>query len=365
VSHADSPGAPRRYVALGLTALMLAHHFGLWALTAARRGFPLLEAVDRWDSNLYTRIITEGYGDPALRAFLPLYPGTVWLLRVLLGGAVAPAVLGCVLSSLCLLAFAAWVSWQGTRQGPPSPLEPRTAWGWFFFLYSPASFALHSHHTEGLFLLLSLGALAFAWDGRVWQAALFAALCVWARNQGVFVVLTAALLVARAPAAGSGRLARFAAVSGGGLAAFGGLLLFQWGTSGDPLAHMHAQQNWHHVDSLWGAVRGLWFGNAWHQAGWWLALRDLFGAVWLAGSVALIRQSKPLALYGLLSLVVMLPQGDLGNAFRFGAVMFPVLFRVGDWFAERPAWLRWPVALLALWLNHKVAHAFSIGAWAY
>jgi hypothetical protein len=81
--------------------------------------------------------------------------------------------------------------------------------------------------------------------------------------------------------------------------------------------------------------------------------------------VALLRQRWPLGAYGVLSLAVMLPQGDLGNAFRFGATLFPLLFFVGDWLAARPAWLRWSVALLALWLNHKVTHAFSIGSWAY
>jgi hypothetical protein len=125
----SAPGADHpSLVALGLTALMLVHHFGLWAWTAFHRGFPFLDAIDRWDSHLYTRIITEGY-DPALRAFLPLYPGTVWLLRTLLGGALPPQVMGCLLSSLCLLAFAAWVSWRGARQVAPSPLEPRTVWG--------------------------------------------------------------------------------------------------------------------------------------------------------------------------------------------------------------------------------------------
>ncbi|WP_224366276.1 hypothetical protein [Hyalangium versicolor] len=360
-----SSGSPRWQAAVGLTALMLVHHFGLWAWTAFHRGFPLIEAVNRWDSHLYTQIIFNGYADPALRAFLPLYPGVVWLLRAALGGGIPPAAIGCVLSSLCLLGFAAWVSWRGARQPVSSPLEPRTVWGWFFFLYSPGSFALHSHHTEGLFLLLSLGALACAWDGRVWQAALFAALCVWARNQGVLVAITAALLVARTPGAWSGRVGRFAAVGGVALASFAGLLLFHERVSGDWLAHMHAQKNWHHADSLWSAVRGLWFGNEWHRPGWWLGLRNLFAAVWLAGAVMLIRRNWPLGLYGVLSILIMLPQGDLGNAFRFGSVMFPVLFLVGDWFAERPVWLRWTVALLALWLNHKVAHSFSIGSWAY
>ena len=60
------------------------------------------------DHVLLTRIVTEGY-DPALRAFLPLYPGVVWLLRTLLGGTLPPQVIGCALSSLCLLVFA--VGW--------------------------------------------------------------------------------------------------------------------------------------------------------------------------------------------------------------------------------------------------------------
>jgi hypothetical protein len=351
-------------VALGLTALMLAHHFGLWAWTSLRRGFGLLTALDRWDSHLYSVIITEGY-DPALRAFLPLYPGLVWLVRAALGGQLPPQVLGSVLSTLCLLAFTAWVARRGLQPELASPLTPRTLWGWFFFLYSPASFALHSHHTEGLFVLLSFGALISAWDGRVLRAALFAALCVWTRNQGVFVAVTAATLLAMQPGPWRSRLGRFALVSGVAFASFLGFLTFQWMTTGDALAHMHAQQNWHHASSLWGAIRGLWFGNEWHKPGWWLGLRNLFAAVLLAASVALLRKKSPLGAYGVLSLVVMLPQGDLGNAFRFGAVLFPLLFLVGDWLAARPAWLRWGVALLTLWLNHKVTHSFSIGSWAY
>nr|WP_199243320.1 hypothetical protein [Vitiosangium sp. GDMCC 1.1324] len=121
---------PELRLVQGLSALLLVHHFGLWGWIAVRRGIPLLEGLQHWDSELYSNIVTRGY------------------------------------------------SW--------------TAWGWFFFLFSPASFTLHSHHTEGLFLLLSLGAFASAWDGRFWRTAVFAGLCVWSRNQGVFVAITSA-----------------------------------------------------------------------------------------------------------------------------------------------------------------------------
>ncbi|HEY0096101.1 MAG TPA: hypothetical protein VGB96_17365, partial [Archangium sp.] len=166
---------PELRVALGLSALMLVHHFGLWAWTAFHRGFPLLQGLERWDSAHYTTLVTQGYVSP-LWAFLPLYPLVVGLVHGLVGGAVPPQVLGCALSTALLLAFVFWVR--------ASPLAPRTVWGWFFFLFSPASFALHSHHTEALFLLLSLGAFTSAWTGRFWWTALFAGLCVLTRNQG-------------------------------------------------------------------------------------------------------------------------------------------------------------------------------------
>ena len=67
--------------------------------------------------------------------------------------------LGSLLSSGLLLAFVAWAS---GRPQTDAPLVPRTGWGWFLFLFSPASYALHSHHTEGRFLLLSFGALVRA-----------------------------------------------------------------------------------------------------------------------------------------------------------------------------------------------------------
>jgi len=364
-----SPGAPglaarpESRAASWLPALMLVHHFGLWAWTAFHRGFPLLQGLERWDSAHYTTLVTQGYVSP-LWAFLPLYPLTVGLVHTLLGGAVPPRVLGCVLSTAFLLAFVFGVRrWEASR-GPATPLAPRTVWGWFFFLFSPASFALHSHHTEALFLLLSFGAFASAWSGRFWWTALFAGLCVWTRNQGVFVAVAAALLLAERADAGR-RLVRFAGLGALSLAAYGGLMAFEWLASGDPLAHVHAQSQWGHVDSAWGALRTLWYGNPGQVLRGWSLLRGVFVALLFVASVALFRQSRPLFVYGVLSLAVMLPQGDFLNAFRFGAVLFPMLFWLGDWIAARPAWLRWPVALLTLWLNHRVTHGFVIGLWAY
>ncbi|REG29656.1 mannosyltransferase PIG-V [Archangium gephyra] len=364
VEMAGRVARPGLRAALGLSALMLVHHFALWAWTAFHRGFPLLQGLERWDSAHYNTIVTQGYVSP-LWAFLPLYPlAVVRPVYALLGGAVPPQVLGCVLSTALLLAFVVWVRrWDASRE-TASPLAPRTVWGWFFFLFSPASFALHSHHTEALFLLLSFGAFASAWSGRFGWTALFAGLCVLTRNQGVFVAAVAALLLAERAEPGR-KLVRFAGLGAVSLAAYGGLMVFEWLSSGDPLAHLHAQESWSHAGSAWEALRTLWYGNPAQVARGWPLLRGILCALVLVASVALFRQSRPLFLYGVLSVAVMLPQGDFHNAFRFGAVLFPMLFWLGDWVAARPALLRWTVALLTLWLNHRVTHGFVIGLWAY
>ena len=348
-----------------LTALMLVHHLGAWAWTASSRGIAFLELINHWDSQHYSTLVLQGYAWP-LWAFLPLYPGVVGGVRRLLGDVPPPQLVGCVLSTLCLLAFVAWNT-RWSRQGRlTGAMTPRTGWGWFLLLYGPASFALHSHHTEGLFLLLSFGALALATRGALLASAGLVALCLWTRNQGLFVALTAGLLLAGCESTWRGRLTRLGALGALALLAYGGLLGLEWAWSGDPFIFLKAQREWNHVDSVWGAIRGLWFGNPWHNGfNGWLWLRNVFGALWLVAAVALLRRDRPLGLYGLLSLGVMMPQGDLGNAFRFGAVLFPVLFFAGDWLARRPAWLRWTVAVLGVWLNHRVTHAYAIGTWSY
>lgn len=344
-----------------LVCVLLVHHFGLWAWTTHSRGLALLDVLNRWDSALYTHIITEGYVTP-LWAFLPLYPGAVWGLWKATGGALPVQVVGCVFSSVLLLTFVAWAA--SRRWSEDSPLVPRTRWGWFVLLYSPASYALHSHHTEGLFLLLSFGALALAWERRVAPAALLAGLCVLTRNQGVFVVLAAALLLLERPAPWKERLRGGLVVGLAGVLAYAALLLFEWKASGDVLAHVHAQASWSRVETVGEMVRSLWFGNRVRLTPW-LALRPAFAALGVLGAVLLWRRSRALTLYGLLSIAVMLPQGDLGNALRFGAVVFPGLFALGDGLARRPVWLRAVAVLLWVVLNHKVTHAYGIGTWAY
>ncbi len=76
--------------------------------------------------------------------------------------------------------------------------------------------------------------------------------------------------------------------------------------------------------------------------------------------------SLPSALvYAGFSMGVMLLQGDLANVYRFGAVVFPLLFFLGDRCARRPAWFQAVVVMSLLLLNLSVARAYALGKWAY
>lgn len=66
-----------------------------------------------------------------------------------------------------------------------------------------------------------------------------------------------------------------------------------------------------------------------------------------------------------LNLVVFPLQGEFVDCFRFGAVLFPALFALGDKLAAFPVWLRSGVLVGMLALNLAVTYAYAIGRWAY
>jgi hypothetical protein len=364
------PPAARR-LPLALLALVLLHHFGVWLDLSLRKGIPFGALLDRWDSAHYSAVVLAG-PEGSRWAFLPLYPALVRGLRALGPEGLAPPLAGALVSTLALLLFVLAVSrLQAQRptglEGPHALLAPASPWGWFLLLYGPASYTLHSHHTEGLFLLLSFGALWAAAEGRAWTAGLLAALCVWTRNQGVAVAVAAAFLAAQsAPAAQvRARAGRFLAAAGVSFAGFLALLAFQALHTGDPLASVHAQAGWTHARSAGEVLRTLWLGNPWQSANRDGLLRHGFYLLALGAALALWRRSRPLGLYALLSLAMVLAQGELVNAFRFAGVLFPLAFLAGDWLARLPPWVRAAVAVAVVVLNHSVARSYALGRWAY
>src|SRR5262249_11777267 len=141
------------------TVLLLGHAV-VWLRVAWRKGLTIEGILHNWDGGYYTAIATGGYSGK-LWAFYPLYPLTVRASSALLGVTKVQWV-GAALSTLALLAFVALAARAAERTDVPAGLVPRPRLGWLAFLFAPASFAFHAHHTEALFLLLSFLSLHFS-----------------------------------------------------------------------------------------------------------------------------------------------------------------------------------------------------------
>jgi len=136
-----------------------------------------------------------------------------------------------------------------------------------------------------------------------------------------------------------------------------GFLGFQWLRTGDPLAFLHAQVNWAHARSPLDVLRTNTNAGSLSRHAFFL------GAV--AAAVTLTRRDRILGLYCLASLALLPLQGELVNAFRFTAVLFPLHLWAGERLAARPVALR--VLALAAWLatNVWVTRELAYGKWAY
>ena len=177
-----------------------------------------------WDSEFYLSIATVGYDDPAVRAipsnfvwktpqqtyciagqaadcyslnyaFFPLYPWTMRLLAYPLRlsnlSPIARSTLAGVIISLLGALGAMLALYFMTRSSLDEEGGVRAA---FYFLIFPSSFFLAQVYTEGLFIGLAFGALAFLLARRWVWAALLAVLAVWTRPGGAILLLPMAMV---------------------------------------------------------------------------------------------------------------------------------------------------------------------------
>jgi hypothetical protein len=363
---ADSQGWMRGELRapLLLFGALLVHHGTLWLLVSRHRRIPLGALLNHWDAGHYSIIIHEGqHGDEW--AFLPLYPllvkGVAWLTGTLAN----PQFAGSAISTVLLVAFIVAV----VRRAPLTPgimgLAPRTNWGWFLFLYSPASYVFHTQHTESLYLLLSFLAFSLGGEGRGLAAGIYAGLSLLTRIQGLLVAPTAAWLSARAKGERPLRSRQFWAGAAASALFFAVLLGYEYAGAGDAMAFMTAHYAWTHAHSLAEVVKTFWLGNPWQYLNDVSVTRELFWFGWVAMSLWLLKRQPALATYCLLSAAILPMQAELINAFRYGVVLFPLAFIGGDWLAERPIWLRWSIAALVVGLNHWTTLEYSRMGWAY
>jgi Mannosyltransferase (PIG-V) len=317
----------------------------------------------RWDSVWYLDIANDGYGGSGDRAaFFPLYPLLVKVLGTLCGSPLIAAIaisLGAFLAALTALHRLAVIEVG----------EEAARWAVLALALFPGSLWFSAAYSESLFLMVSVGAVLAARQGRWAWAGALGAFGAATRSAGLLLMVPLALLWWDAYRASVPRARRrdvaWVAVVPLGLAAYCGYLA----ATGEPAdAPFSSQDTWHR------AMKGPWTGIADGATAAWAGVRQLvhgppppvyfdraagdamaigrhnialFACLVLAVP-ALIGALRRLPLaYGAYALCALLlplsyPVGPqpLMSLPRFEAVLYPLFLWLGWWLARGPAWRR-------------------------
>lgn len=206
---------------------------------------PLLDGWARWDSAHYVNVALNGYGldDPDQMgqrvAFFPLYPLLVRAVATITGAEhsnAGYAIAAIVAANLCFLAAVPLFARLAARLASVEVARIAT----ILLLVSPLAFFFNAAYTESLFLLLSIAAFLFAYEGKWLPASVAIALASGTRLFGL-ALIPAILLIAWRNRASLREMATIVIVSPLGTVAFFGWLWWQYG---DPFAYFNAQANW-------------------------------------------------------------------------------------------------------------------------
>jgi len=323
-----------------------------------------LELWNHWDALHYQKLAVNGYsavGDMrASMVFYPLFPWAIRLVAAVLNDYLLSAFLVSTLASL-----AAGILLYRLVQLDLSRATAGLA-VWFLFIF-PTSYFLHIGYTESLFLMLTLGCVLAARTGRWLVAGLLGALACLTRAPGL-VLVPALILEAghhyRTTRRWNWQWLCIAIVPLG----FGGYLLLNYHTAGDPFAFLPIRKQFYYISLAppWTGVReamaSLKFNPSQAQIVgmqeclfialgfictiWsWIKLRPIYG-MWMTGNWLLITS---------VSFVSSVP--------RYTLTMFPIFFLFAM-LARRRLWLViitvWSLLYLALF-----SALFAWGRWAY
>ncbi len=341
----------------------LSIHFLIWAVVAQMLQVEWLQLLNHWDSRWYSGIVQKGYAEKSL-AFYPFYPFCIIAAAWGTGHWVPAPILGALVSTLLFLAFCGSIFSTKTS----GPLRPKTKLGWLLFLCWPGSMIFHSHHTESLFLFLTFWTFFHAQQRRWILASLLAGLCALTRSHGVLVAITAGVWVAmNAPTLGWGPRVRRFLLSGCLSASIFSLFpLFQYYRFGDPFLFLKAQSLWTHAQT-WKEYIGTFFFLSPHCVFTYMQVTHyiFFLGLW-TWFVYFRRQHPFFALYLFLVLMLIPAQLEVVNVFRFGAVLFPILFIAGDWVALTfPRAGQWGLLFYFIVHNLIITMNYAASRWSY
>ena len=318
-----------------------------------------------WDAAHYTTITVHGYFS-TLWAYYPLYPLLVRILAPAIGLTSRPEIAGAILSACLFIAFCVSQARLVKSDDRPQWITPATVGGWIFLLFSPSSYIFHTNHTESLFLVLSFAAFYKAWKGQWKTAALLAGLCALTRHQGILVAVAIAFHVALQRTDWRDRARVFVTSGLISFLLFALYPLYQYFKTGSPFTFLHVRASWRSVNSLYGWIGTLWYANPWQVPNWRDHLHLLFFLLlWAAAAFLFKKKQYSLALYTLLSTITVLFQGEMVDLFRFGSVIFPALFVLGDLVMRLPRPVQWVLLGAVVWFNLIYTRLYALGEWAY
>jgi hypothetical protein len=288
----------------------------------------LFSPLSQWDAVWYGWIADHGY-DPAVghgnaAAFFPLFP-LIWGVaeRVLPG----PDTLLASLLSTALFGAALLLLWRITLGRFGEAMARRTV---LYLAIFPLTFVFSLPYSESLFLLLSLAAFAATWYGRWWLGAAAGALAVLTRPVGIALVPALAWRRWRTGARGVRPYLPLLLPPAAELAFF----TFLFWRTGDPLAHLHAQERgWERGFSFlpWLVLETLWTDvlSSGHLR---FLVHIAFVLLWLGLWFRAFRMRLPgeYLLYAALLVLIPTSGGLLVSVGRFGMVAFPLFWALAD-----------------------------------
>lgn len=137
----------------------------------------------RWDGWHYINISQNGYANPQLTAFFPLYPLLINLISTVLP--INPSAAGLLISHISLLG-ALYFIFRIIKDIYSREIAYTSI---LLLLFFPTAIFLGMVYTESLFLFLAAGTMFFARTKRWWLVFLFSFFAALTRNLGVLLVL--------------------------------------------------------------------------------------------------------------------------------------------------------------------------------
>lgn len=375
---------------------LIVSHLFIWICLSSFQLQNFIPIFNHWDAGHYNAIaLGQAYStkigqelDPRF-AFFPLWPFLVKFTSQLLPYS-EQINLAVIASGLSFFIFIFTVISIYKSNFQSNEMRPTSWMGWFFFLFSPASYIFHTNHTESLFLMLSWFSFSYAIQGHVIKSSVFSGLAALTKNQGVIVAILAAAILFSMTREKSKKFILFALSGFISLSIFSIWPFFQYIKTGDPIAFLHAQKNWQHVNSvseyIWTffynfryviqldhgtrSIRAILF-----YIGCFIGIYSIFFKKEQIQMPSVnIFLSKYFGFYVLICSLLLPAQGFLENTFRYHLILFPLWFLIGDFLNEKilsikskffaKAALIFIVCSMIV-LNFYLTYLYGIGAWSY